>query len=349
MKKGNGNDSGPKILDEYREKIDRADEQIISLLTRRQELALEIGRLKRETGMKFLDHAREQKLLRSLASKGNRNLSSQAIRSIFSEIISAARSSQQLPVVAYLGPEATFSHQAAISIFGSSASFRSAESIEEVFDLAEKDVCHQGVVPIENSYEGSVNITFDLFYKYDLKICAEVFVRIRHHLLSKAERIGDIRHLYSQHMTVPQCRSWMMAADEADAAAVGSRFCSQTYGLNILEEDIEDNPDNVTRFLVINKNGSEPTGKDKTSLLFFLQHQPGALHRTLEALADRGVNMARIESRPMKLRNWEYLFFVDIEGHEKDSNVGEALKEMEAQCVFMKRLGSYPAGGDPWD
>jgi len=140
-----------------------------------------------------------------------------------------------------------------------------------------------------------------------------------------------------------------MAADEADAAAVGSRFCSQTYGLNILEEDIEDNPDNVTRFLVINKDGSEPTGKDKTSLLFFLRHQPGALHRALEALADRGVNMARIESRPMKLRNWEYLFFVDIEGHENSSNVGEALKEMEVQCVFMKRLGSYPAGGDPWD
>jgi len=206
MKKGNGNDGGTKNLDEYREKIDRADEQIISLLTRRQELVLEIGRTKRKTGMKSLDHAGEQELLRSLASKGNRNLSSQAIRSIFSEIISAARSSRQLPVVAYLGPEATFSHQAAISIFGSSTSFRATESIEEVFDLVEKDVCHQGVVPIENSYEGSVNITLDLFYKYDLKICAEVFVRIRHHLLSRAERIGDIRHLYSHHMTVPQCR-----------------------------------------------------------------------------------------------------------------------------------------------
>ena len=271
--------------------------------------------------------------------------------------------------VAYLGPEATFSHQAAVSLYGKATSFHAADTIEEVFNLVEKEVCNQGVVPIENSYEGSVNITLDLFYKYDLNVCAEIFVRIRHHLLSKAEHLEGIRLLYSHPMPIAQCRSWIKshlqgipvaevtstsfaakkAADNPHSAAVGSRFAAQTYGLNIIEENIEDHPDNVTRFLVIGKNRPKPTGKDKTSLLFFLRHKPGALHSALAALAKRDVNMTRIESRPMKIRNWEYLFFVDIEGHDQDSNISEALREMEANCVFMKRLGSYPAGGDQWD
>ncbi|MFC1535225.1 prephenate dehydratase [Thermodesulfobacteriota bacterium] len=285
------------------------------------------------------------------------------------EISSAARSVQEVPVIAYLGPEATFSHQAAVSFYGKSASFRNTETIEEVFGLVEKDVCHQGIVPIENSYEGSVNVTSDLFHRYDVKICAEVFIRVRHHLLSKAQHIADIKRLYSHPMPIAQCRLWMkdnlqgipvtevvstatavkMAAEEPEAAAVGSRLSGQTYGLDILKKNIEDHPDNVTRFLVVGKHRSEPTGNDKTSLLFFLHHRPGALHSALTSLADRGVNMSRIESRPMKIRHWEYLFFVDIEGHEQDSNVSKALSEMEKNCVFMKRLGSYPAGGDPWD
>jgi chorismate mutase/prephenate dehydratase len=249
------------------------------------------------------------------------------------------------------------------------ASFRATETIEEVFGLVEKGVCHQGVVPIENSYEGSVNTTLDLFYKYDLKIGGEILLRIRHHILSKAGHMEEIKRLYSHPMPVAQCRSWLkthmahipvtevastslaarMAADEPGAAAVGSRFSAETYGLSVLEEHIEDHPDNVTRFLVIGKTRSEPTGKDKTSLLFFLSHKPGALHKALEALANRNVNMTRIGSRPMRARNWEYLFFVDLEGHEQDNNIREAIKEMEASCAFMKRLGSFPAGDEPWN
>ena len=178
-----------------------------------------------------------------------------------------------------------------------------------------------------------------------------------------------IRLLYSHPMPIAQCRLWIkthlfgipvtevastalaarMAADEPDAAAVGSHLAALTYDLNILEENIEDHPDNITRFFVIGKGRSEPTGKDKTSLLFLLSHRPGALHRALGALAQRNINMTRIESRPMKIRNWEYLFFVDLEGHEQDGNVSEAIDEMEENCVFLKRLGSYPEGGEVWD
>jgi chorismate mutase/prephenate dehydratase len=269
-----------------------------------------------------------------------------------------------LKTVAYLGPEATFSHQAAVRYYGESASFRSADSIEDVFSLVEKDTCSWGVVPIENSYEGSVNITFDLFYKYELNICAEVFVRIRHHLLSRVEKIEDIKRVYSHSQALAQCRSWIktnlpgiqssevastsfaakIAADDPESAALGRKTAAMIHGLNILAEGIEDHPDNVTRFFVIGKSRAEPTGKDKTSLLFLLNHQAGALYASLGHLADRGVNMTRIESRPMKGRNWEYMFFLDIEGHQKDGNIAEALVEMEKRCVFLKILGSYPCG-----
>jgi chorismate mutase/prephenate dehydratase len=369
VKQKSDKESDWRIFGDHRKDIDEIDGQILSLLSRRQDVAAEIGKLKRDLGFEIMDHAREQEVLRRLVSNSNKNLSADAIRAIYSEIISAARAVQQVPTVAYLGPEATFSHQAALNLYGQSSTYRAAETIEEVFGLVEKGICEWGVVPIENSYEGSVNITLDLFYEYDLKINAEFFLRIRHHLLSKAEDANDIKHLYSHPMPIAQCRLWLkdhvagipvkevastslaakIAVDESGAAAIGSRLSAQTYELNILEENIEDQPDNVTRFLVIGKIQQEPTGKDKTSLLFFLRHVPGALHRVLEPLAKRNVNLSRIESRPMKTRNWEYLFFVDIEGHEQDRNVNDALKEMEEYCAFMKLLGSYPAGGEPWD
>jgi chorismate mutase/prephenate dehydratase len=247
---------------------------------------------------------------------------------------------------------------------------RAAETIEEVFGLVEKGVCRQGVVPVENSYEGSVNMPLDMLYKYELKICAEILLRIRHHLLSKADDIRDIRTLYSHPMPIAQCRAWMrsnlpktvtvkevgstslaakLAAEDPLSAAVGSALAAKTYDLKTLQENIEDHPDNVTRFLSIGKTSCEPTGKDKSSILFFLNHKPGALYNTLGLLAKNNINMTRIESRPMKIRNWEYLFLVDIEGHEKDDNVHEAIQEMQRTCPFVKRLGSYPAAGGPWD
>jgi chorismate mutase/prephenate dehydratase len=368
--KKEGRDKGEQqAMSGHREEIDQIDEQILALLLKRQGVAVEIGRLKRELGMDVLDQTREQKVLRRLTSKGQGNLNAETIRNIFSEIMSAARSVQQVPTVAYLGPEATFSHQAALYHYGRSATFRASRSIEDIFAAVEKGLSQQGVVPIENSTEGPVTTTMDLLFKYDLRISTEIYLRIRHHLLSKAEGVAQIKQLYSHPMPLAQCRTWIrnhlggvpveevsstavaakIAAEAPDAASIGSQLTSSTYGLHILEEGIEDIPDNFTRFLVIGKNRPEPSGQDKTSLLFLVSHKPGALHQALGSLASRDINMTRIESRPMKTRKWEYLFFVDVEGHEKDRNVGEALAEMEGHCVFVKRLGSYPAGGAPWD
>lgn len=355
-------------LEVCRDKIDAIDSQIISLLSRRQEIATEVGRIKKAHGMEILDPAREEKILRRLSDCNHPALSREAIRHIYNEIISASRMVQESLTVAYFGPEATFTHQAAISLFGRSASMRAAETIEEIFSLVEKGVCRQGVVPIENSYEGSVNRTLDMLYKYELKISAEILLRIRHHLLAKATDLREIKTLYSHPMPIAQCRAWIRAnlpkgivvkevgstslaakhaAEDPSAAALGSRLAAATYHLDILAENIEDHPDNMTRFLSIGRTETEPTGKDKSSILFFLSHKPGALYKALGILAENNINMTRIESRPMKIRNWEYLFFVDLEGHEKDPHVHKAIREMEKSCPFVKRLGSYPAADAP--
>jgi chorismate mutase / prephenate dehydratase len=268
--------------------------------------------------------------------------------------------------VAYLGPEGTFSHMAAASLYGDSATFHPADTIEDVFDLVEKGMATLGVVPVENSYEGSVNITSDLFFKHDLKICAESYVRIKHQLLSKEEIMEEIKKIYSHPMALAQCRSWLrtnmpgvpvadvsstseaarIASTEPGAAAIGNKALSDIYGLVLVRENIEDHPDNITRFLAIGKRQAAPVGMDKTSILFVLSDKPGALYKTLGILAERDINMTRIESRPMKTKNWEYLFLTDIEGHEQDEKVREALEEMEKYCVLLKRLGSYPRGGE---
>ena len=369
MKADKGLAGGWPELEECRRRINEIDQRLLELINRRQETAKRIGGIKLASGLEVIDPAREQEVLRSLESQAGPHLSPQAIRAIYSEIISASRAVQEPLSAAYLGPEATFSHQAALAFFGRSTRLKPTETIEEVFGLVEKGASHLGIVPIENSFEGSVNITLDLFYKYDLKIGAETFLRIRNHLLTRAGSLSDVRKIVSHPMPIAQCRSWIrahlpgasihevsstsqaarMAAQDPESAAIGSRLSAETYGLNILEEGIEDQPYNVTRFLIIGKKDAGLTGDDKTSILFFLPHVPGSLHKALEALAAKNVNMTRIQSRPMRLRNWEYLFFVDLEGHAETQNVKEALEEMEKRCIFMKRLGSYPSGGEPWD
>ncbi|GAG34217.1 unnamed protein product, partial [marine sediment metagenome] len=209
MKRDSDNESDWQALEKCREEIDRIDEKLVSLLSRRQDLAADLGGLKRTLGVEILDPGREQEVLRHLALKAQGDLSAEAIRTIFSEIICAARSVQETPTVAYLGPETTFSHQAAISLFGHLVSFRATESIEEVFGLVEKGVCQQGVVPIENSYEGSVSRTLDLLYQYEMKISAEIFLRIRHHLMSRADDKKMIERIYSHPMPIWQCKTWI--------------------------------------------------------------------------------------------------------------------------------------------
>ena len=266
--------------------------------------------------------------------------------------------------VGYLGPEATFSHQVATTLYGSGTELKAAETIEDVFIMLKNGECEEGVVPIENSYEGTVNITQDLLNKYDTNISKEVYLRIRQNLLSREKNIENIKRVYSHPQAIAQCRSWLrsnlkgasvaevastslaakMASIEMNTAAIGSSFAASTYGLNILNENIEDDQENVTRFFVIGDRKPQPTGNDKTSIIFFLHHEPGSLHKCLSVLAEREVNMTRIESRPAKTKKWEYIFFVDLEGHEQDQKVNDSLREMAKHCVFLKKLGSYPRG-----
>lgn len=271
------------------------------------------------------------------------------------------------PCVGYLGPEGTFTHQVALILFGDGAVLKGANTIEDVFDLVKKGECDQGVVPVENSYEGSVGMTLDLFNRYQSGICAEFYLRIIHNLLSIENNISGVKRIYSHPQAVAQCRGWLkknlpdiplaevsstsyaakLAATEQETGAIGSNFAAETYNLNILNKNIEDNRDNVTRFLVIGNKLTKPTGKDKTSILFSLKHEPGTLYKCLSVLAERKVNMTRIESRPVKIKSWEYLFFVDLEGHCEEENIREALMTMEEHCEFIRTLGSYPRGAEP--
>jgi chorismate mutase/prephenate dehydratase len=229
-----GQDKGEQqAMSGHREEIDQIDEQILALLVKRQSVAVDIGRLKKELGMDVLDQTREQEVLRRLTSKGQESLNAQTIRNIFSEIMSAARSVQQVPTVAYLGPEATFSHQAALYHYGRSASFRASKSIEDIFASVEKGLSLLGVVPIENSTEGPVTTTLDLLFKYDLRISAEIYLRIRHHLLSKAEGIAQIKQLYSHPMPLAQCRTWIrnhlggVPVKEVSSTAVAAKMAAE--------------------------------------------------------------------------------------------------------------------------
>ena len=264
MEQDSDNQKTRRILDRYREEIDGIDSQIISLLSRRQEIAVSVGTIKRGLGIEVLDQAREEDVLKRVISARGKNMPENTVRQIFTEIISAARSVQQALVVSFLGPEGTFCHQVALNIFGHSTTLRSADTIAGVFDLVEKGVCRQGVVPVENSSEGSVNDTLDLLYKYDLKITGEAFLRIRHHLLGMTDDLEDIERFYSHPMAISQCRSWIRenlpgvpigemestsaaarrAAEEPGAGAIGNRISARTYNLYIVKENIEDNPNN---------------------------------------------------------------------------------------------------------
>jgi chorismate mutase / prephenate dehydratase len=358
-------DAGWIDLDHCRKDIDAIDAEILSLLSQRLDVAADIGRIKDRMGLAVFDPVREKAILDRMAQKSQGLLTPVAIRDIYTRIISAGRAVQGSLKVGFLGPEATFSHQAAISIFGNSTEFCAFRTFEDIFGSVEKGHCHQGVIPVENSLEGSVSGVWDLFNKFDLKVCGEYYHRIRLSLMAQNRALGAIRTLYSHPMPLAQCRLWLkshlpdvsfesvestslaakMAVDDPDGAALGSRFLAESLGLKLLREDIEDEPHNITRFLVVGSHDSRPTGNDKTTLLFFLGHRPGALAEVLSVLAQKEINVCRIESRPMRMRSWEYLFFVDLEGHREDPAMADAMAEMKRLCVFMKWLGSYPSGG----
>ncbi len=349
-------------LDALRLAIDGIDDNLLALINQRMLLAQKIGRLKREHREAFPKLDREASILNRLCAQNTGPLNKKNIVTIFTDIISAGREIQMPQRIVYLGPEATFTHIAAMNHFGKSAAFIPQTSIQDVFFDVEKGVCQYGVVPVENSIEGSVNYTLDLFFESDLKICAENYLTISHDLLSQSGGIDDIKIVYSHPQPFGQCRKWLRknlphvpleecsstsaaakkAAETKNAAAIAGSEAARIYNLQVVASKIEDFAKNTTRFLIIGKEGTLHTGRDKTSIMFSAPHVPGALYKVLQPIADAGINMMKLESRPSKHKNWSYFFFVDLEGHLEDRDVRETVTCMEKICLFLKVLGSYP-------
>ncbi|MFZ5564390.1 MAG: prephenate dehydratase [Thermodesulfobacteriota bacterium] len=347
---------------ELRRSIDGIDEAMLDLLNRRVALAAEIGRRKAKTGNRIMDKAREENVLQRLAALNRGPLSAVMLKRVFADIIAASRHAQEPRRVSYLGPEATFTHVAALGFFNEQDTFIPQPSIRDVFDDVEKGASAYGVVPVENSIEGAVNHTLDLFLESELRICAESYLVISHDLLSISGDLEKVRTIYSHPQPFAQCRVWLkthlphaelvecgstsQAAQKAlladDAAAIAGSAAARLYDLKVVASGIQDVVRNTTRFLVIGRDTPRPTGSDKTSILFVTAHIPGALFKALEPIAAAGINMLKLESRPARHKNWSYVFFVDLEGHASDEKVKQCLAEMSAFCQFVKILGAYP-------
>lgn len=348
----------------HRDAIDRIDNEIIRLLNERSTHVIEIGKLKKEKDANANLHTqgRETAIIDRLTKRNTGPFPVEAIRSVYREIMSASLSLEGPQKVAYLGPRATFTHMACMQKFGSSAQFVPVRSIKEVFSEVERGRANFGVVPIENTTEGVVNHTLDMFIDSNLLIYGEVLQEVSHHLLSKSGLLEDVKKIYSHPHAIAQCRNWLetnlphvpamevastaraaeLCIDEPSSAAIASELASQLYGLKVIKARIEDNVNNVTRFLVLSQKPSERTGKDKTSLMLSVKDKVGALYELLRPFASHGLSMTKIESRPSQRKAWEYIFFVDVEGHVTEERVSKAIEEVKSRCLFMKILGSYP-------
>lgn len=351
-------------LKKLRNQVDVLDSKILQLLNQRAELVKKIGKIKSLRNKQFYAPEREKEILSRIMKNNQGPLPTEAAKEIFSEILHACRSLEKKLKIAYLGPEATFTHQAAIKNFGKSADYISTKSISDVFAEVEKGRADYGVVPIENSTEGVINYTLDMFIESDLKICAETLLEISHYLLSKTGDLKKIKRIYSHLQAFAQCRNWLedhlpnaelvetastasaaqKVKKEPNAGAIASDLAAELYGLRIVASRIEDRSDNFTRFLVISKNFPPPSGRDKTSILFSIKDRVGALHDMLVPFKKHRINLTKIESRPTKKKAWEYIFFVDFVGHIVEDKVKKALAELEEQCLYLKILGSYLRG-----
>jgi chorismate mutase/prephenate dehydratase len=354
-------------LDELRTLIDAADDAIIRLLNERASVALEIGDAKAKLERRAYAPDRERELLDRLAAKNSGPLPEESLRLIYKEIISASLALESPLAVAYLGPEATFTHEATKRHFGLSARLNPRRTIPDVFADVEHWRAEYGVVPIENSTEGVVNHTLDSFVNSELGICAEILLEVSHHLLTRTGDLDRVTKVYSHPQALAQCRGWLdanlpgvaqvdvsstaraaqLASEDEGAAAVASDLAASLHGLEIAASRLEDLPGNLTRFLVIGRDDPQPTSHDRTSIMFALKDAPGILFRALEPFAAAGINMSRIESRPSRRRAWDYLFFIDTDGHRHDPKVSEAIAALEQACQFIKVLGSYPRGRLP--
>ncbi|HDM37869.1 MAG TPA: prephenate dehydratase [Candidatus Omnitrophica bacterium] len=350
-------------LEKLRKKVDRIDEEILNLLNERAELTLKIGEIKSRKNKQIYAADREKKVYENITKKNKGPLNNEGLKSIYREIMSASIALEKSIKVAYLGPPASFTHLASIKKFGSSIEYLSCDSITDVFYDVQKQRADYGVVPIENSTEGAVTYTLDMFIQSNLKICSEILLQISHNLIANCSK-NKIKKIYSNPQVFGQCRQWLkknlpqsalievssttraaqLAQRAKDAAAIASEMAAKTYNLRILTKSIEDNPNNVTRFLVIGKEETPPTGEDKTSIIFSTKDKPGALYEMLMPFKKHNINLTKIESRPSKAEAWKYYFFLDLEGHRQDEKVKKALSELEENCLFFKILGSYPKG-----
>ncbi|RKY35227.1 MAG: prephenate dehydratase [Candidatus Omnitrophota bacterium] len=348
-------------ISKLRKEIDRLDEKLITLLNQRTQLAVDIGKFKKDLNQSVYTPAREQQIYLKLKKINKGPLSVSALMDIYREIMSAAIMLQKPMKVAYLGPQATFTHLGALKKFGSQIEYISADTISDVFSEVERGRCDYGVVPVENSLEGAVNHTLDMLVDSDLKIYSEILLNISHNLLANCA-IGEIKKVYSHPQVFGQCRLWLknnlskrefievssttkaaeMAAKQKNSAAIASNLAAQIYQIKILAQAIEDSPHNVTRFLVISKNTAEASGGDKTSIVFSVKDKVGALQDILLIFKSSDINLTKIESRPSKRKVWDYYFFVDMQGHISNPQISKAISSLDKKCRFLKILGSYP-------
>lgn len=351
-------------LERLREEIREKDRELVTLLNERARLSLEVGQIKNKAGWEIYDPSRESLVYEYLSQINPGPLSPEALQDIFREIISVSRALQGPITAAYFGPEASFTHLAALRHFGNQTRLIPQKTIALVFEQTERERNTYGVVPIENSAEGSVKATLDRMISTSLSIRAEVFLRVSHYLLAPQEKMAKIKRVYSHPQAIAQCQDWLeknlpqcllleeentaqavqKVLEDQEGAAIGSLPAAELYGLKILADRIEDYPLNTTRFLILGKGHGLPSGKDKTSILFGTPHKPGALFRALERFAREELNLLRIESYPRPDRVWDYLFFVDFSGHQEDGKVQKCLQDLEPVSTFIKILGSYPCG-----
>jgi chorismate mutase/prephenate dehydratase len=351
-------------LGEIRERIDDIDRRIHELLNARAEAAQEVARIKLASDPQavFYRPEREAQILRMVKARNTGPLDAEAVARLFREIMSECLALELPLKVAFLGPEGTFTQAAALKHFGHAVATLPLAAIQDVFQEVESGGCHYGVVPVENSTEGVVSHTLDMFLNSPLKICGEVTLRIHHNLLGTDPDLSRLEVVYSHQQSLAQCRGWLdrhlplvervavgsnaeaarLAQQREHAAAIAGATAAEIYGLQVLAPNIEDEPGNTTRFLVIGSQAVPPSGNDKTSLLVSTRNEAGGLHRLLAPLAEHGISMTRIESRPSRRGNWDYVFFIDINGHRDDAQVAPALAALQQQAGMFKELGSYP-------
>ena len=351
-------------LGSYRKRIDDLDDRLLGLLAERAEVAREIAEVKRAAGNggSFHDPEREDQVLERVQARGAGDFPKRAIRAVFREVISACLSLEAPMRVAFLGPEGTFSHMAARHLYGLAARYREASTIDGVFDAVRAGDAECGVVPVENSTEGSVPVTVDALIEGDLLIRQELVLDIAQCLLARNPSLTSIERVYSHPQPLAQCRMWLAkhlpqaqlvqttsttaaareALNDEQGAAIGAALAAEIYGLDVLREQIQDRPENATRFLVLGTKDAPRTGKDKTTMAFSVREGRGALREVLGVFDDAGINLTKIESRPSRMKKWDYVFLADLEGHRLDVPVAGAIDALRVQCDMVKVLGSYP-------